>query len=112
MRTGVIFKEQQDSFSATGTGTVVDARTVPLSSFALQVAPVGNVTSWDVRLEGSLDNALFTTLLTHTNLSPGSGQIVVTGAVLAPFLYFRTRCKSVDLGSGIRLQTHVVGKDA
>ena len=108
-RVEVIYKSRSDTYTTAANGVTVDCRTIPLSSFSLQVSPTGNVTAWNVRLEGSLDNLTFITLLTHTEAT-GSGEVLVTGSVLAPYLYFRSRCATITLGSGTNVIATVVGK--
>jgi filamentous hemagglutinin len=69
---------------------------------SLQVTKTGAVTSWDVRLEGSLDGTTFTQLVQHTNVS-GDG-VTVAGAA-PPFVvnYVRLRCAAIVLGGGTKI---------
>lgn len=72
--------------------------------YTLQVVATGAVTIWDVRLEGSIDNINFVTILTHTNAT-GSGAAVTT---TTPYLarYIRTRCAGLTLGAGTNVIAH------
>lgn len=94
-------------------GTIANDQTVPfyfpMKTFSIQVVPTGVVTSWDVRLEGSLDGVKFDTILTHTNSSPGADKLVVSGATLAPVLYFRSRCEALVLDEGTDIVVSILG---
>ena len=104
------FKTRADTFTATGNGTTVDASASPMSAFAVQVQATGVVTSWDVRLEGSLNNTTFTTILTHTNVT-GDGVTLWTGTLEAPALYFRSRAAGLVLGGGTNIVVTILGQN-
>lgn len=107
-----------DTFTATGNGATqgnpitnlqLSSFFFPMSSFSIQVVPTGAVTSWNVVLEGSLNGVNFDTILTHTNVSPGSGKLVVSGTAQFPVLYFRSRCTALALGAGTDIVVNVLG---
>lgn len=70
--------EQAHQFSATGTHTVVDMSTGPMSSFGLQAKLGAAVTAWTLLLEGTIDGTNWDTILTHTNVTPGDGKMIWT----------------------------------
>ena len=74
--------------------------------FTVMVVQTGTVTAWDCRLEGSLDNTNFTTLITHTN-ADGSGVIKFSST--CPCRYFRARCASITLGAGTNVVVTIFG---
>lgn len=104
------FKTRSDTFTTTANGTTVDVSTSPLSAFAVSVKQTGTVTSWDVRLEGSLNNSEFTSILTHTNVT-GDGVVLWTGTLEAPTLYFRSRCAGIVLGAGTNVVVTILGQN-
>ena len=100
---------RSDSFSATGTGVVINVTNSPTKSYAIQVDNVGGVASvWDVRLEGSIDSGTFTTILTHTNTT-GDGVVLFSGAALYPALYFRSRVAGLTLGLASNIVVNILG---
>lgn len=103
------FKTTSDTFTTTANGTTVDCTAQPVKQFSLQVTKTGTVTSWDVRLEGSLDGVTFTTILTHTNVSPGDTLTTFNGASAYPVLYFRARCAGLIIGAGTNIIATVLG---
>lgn len=104
------FKTRADIYTTTANGTTVDASLAPQKYFSLGCKATGAVTSWTVVLEGSLDNANFTTILTHSNVTPADGQIISSGTTASPMLYFRTRATAVTLGSGTNVICTLVGQ--
>lgn len=71
-----------------------------LSKFSLQVNNSGAAANWTVILEGSNDNITWTTLLTHTDVAPGNGQIVFPAAGISTLVqYLRVR-RTADGGGG------------
>lgn len=104
-----LFKTRSDTFTSTTNGTTVDVSGAPLKFFSVQVKMTGSVTSWDVRLEGSLNNTQFTQILQHTNATPGDGLITFSGASTAPVLYFRSRASGLILGAGTNIVVTVLG---
>jgi hypothetical protein len=107
---GKAFKTRSDTFAATGNGTTVDASANPLKHFGLQVKGTGAAaTAWTVVLEGSLDNANWTTILTHQNGTDADGSTKWTGTQDAPCLYVRTRCTALTLGGATNVVATLVG---
>lgn len=103
------FSTRADTFTTTANGTTVNVATTPMKFFGIQVTQTGAVTSWDVRLEGSLDNVSFSTILTHTNVT-GSGAVLWL-TTPAPSLYFRSRCSGLVLGAGTNVIATILGQD-
>jgi hypothetical protein len=98
---------RSDVFTATGNGVTVDVSAQGMSRFAMQAKATGAVTSWTVLFEVSLDGTNWVTLLTLTNVE--DGQIVYTGAVFHPSLFFRSRCSAITLGGGTNVTVTIVG---
>jgi hypothetical protein len=72
----------------------------PFSTYALQVKGTGAApTSWSVTLEGSLDNANWTTIITHS-ATDGSTQFDTNGK---PVLFVRVNVGSLSLGSATNI---------
>lgn len=103
------YATRSDTFTTTSSGTTVDRSTSPLKSFTVAVKATGSVTSWTVALECSLDNTNFTTVLTHTSVTPGDGQAMFGGTSLTPCLYFRSRCTAITLGAGTNVVATILG---
>lgn len=104
------FSTRSDTFTVPGNGTTVDTSTKPCSEYAIQVTGTGgSATSWNVLLEGSLNNNGFTQILQHTN-AIGNAVIVFSGATLYPALYFRSRCVDLVLGVATNIVTVILGK--
>jgi len=104
------FKTRVDTFTTTANGTTVDVSASPMSAFTVQVKATGSVTSWDVRVEGSLNNSEFTTILSHTNVT-GDGVVLWTGALEAPTMYFRSRAAGLVLGAGTNIVVTILGQN-
>lgn len=102
------FSSRSDTFVVAGSGTTVNVQTKPMKNFSISVVQTGTVTSWDVRLEGSLDNVNFTQILQHTNVT-GSGTTVFSGASVSPSLRFRARCAAIVLGTGTNIIATILG---
>jgi hypothetical protein len=104
------FATRSDTYTTTSSGTTVDTHTSPLTSFAIQVKGTGaSATSWNVVLEGSLDNAEFTTILTHKT-NTGDGACMWSGSVLSPVLYFRSRVTALTLGPATNIVVTILGQ--
>lgn len=104
------FSTRSDTFTATGNGVTVDRTTSPLDAYAVQVKGTGAAaTTWDVRLEGSLDGTNFSQILQHTTTT-GDGAVVWIGASTAPSLYFRSRVAGLVLGSATNIVVTILGK--
>lgn len=98
----------EETFTSLTTGQAIKVglHTV-FKSFALEVEQVGGSgASWTVLLEGSLDGVNYTTILTHADEDPGSGQIIFSGAAKYPALWHRVRVLELSLGSatGIKVR--------
>lgn len=101
-------KTRSDTYTATGNGEVLDLTRAPLKSFSIQVTGTGAAaTTWDVRLEGSLDNARFSQILQHTNVT-GNGEVLWATAA-TPCLYVRSRCSGLVLGAATDIVVTIVG---
>lgn len=74
---------------------------------SLQVKGAGNPTSWDIRIEVSIDGINYSQLLAHTNVAPADGNIISTGAVLTPFRFYQVRCAGLVLGPGTGVVVNV-----
>lgn len=107
--TSPAFNTRADTFTSTTSGTTVDAHLAPVKYFTISAKATGAVTSWTIVLEGSLDNTNFTTLLTHTNVTPGDGSLITTGTSAIPMLYFRARCSAITLGGGTNVIATILG---
>lgn len=95
----VLSKLITKTFTIAQMDIVYDLSEYPMSSFSLQVKATGNVTSWNVILEGGLDGQNMTTILQHqqTNLT---GTTLFTGSLKYPCNYIRMKCVSITLGTG------------
>lgn len=103
------FKTRADTYTTTSSGTTVDASLAPVKSFTIAVKATGAVTSWSVVLECSMDNVNFSTVLTHSNVTPGDGQTLSSGTSLFPCLYFRSRSTALVLGGGTNVVATILG---
>lgn len=103
------FKTRSDTFTGTANGVAVNITTAPLSTFSIQVKGTGaGATTWDIRLEGSLDGVNFSQILQHTNTT-GDGAVLWIGASSAPSLYFRSRCAGLVLGGASNVVVTILG---
>ncbi|CAK0741517.1 hypothetical protein CCP1ISM_130011 [Azospirillaceae bacterium] len=102
------FVNQIDVYTTVTVGTTVDISTFPLKNFTFSVTPNGSVNSWSVIVEGSLDGINFTTIGSYSNPT-GTGITVFPGVNIAPCFFFRSRCTSIDLGSGTSITVTVLG---
>lgn len=108
------FATRSDTFTTAANGTTVDVSTRPCRRFGLQVKGTGAAaTAWNVVLEGSLNNAQFTTILEHNSAgefrNAADGETVYFDT-LAPWLYFRSRLVSITLGSATNVAATIVGQ--
>lgn len=98
-----------DTYTTTANGTTVDLGAgSALKNWTIQVVQTGTVTSWDIRLEGSLDGTNFDQIIAHTN-TDGSGKIKAQS--LYPVRYFRTRCAGIVLGVGTNVVANILGSE-
>lgn len=104
------FKTRSDIYTTTANGVTVDTSTSPLSTYSIQVKGTGaGATTWDIRLEGSLDGVNFSQILQHTNTT-GDGAVLWIGSSSAPSLYFRSRCAGLVLGGASNVVVTILGK--
>lgn len=99
---------RSDTFTSTTNGTTIGDGFQVFKFFSIQVTMTGAVTSWTVVLEGSLDNTNFTTILSHTNVTPGD-KLVLSTTNVVPVLYFRARCAAIVLGGGTNVVVQILG---
>lgn len=112
------FSTRSDTYTTAANGTTVDCSTKPVRRFALQVKGTGAAaTAWEVVIEGSLNNAQFTTIITHTSVADSEGEFrnAADGETLfvdtgAPWLYFRSRLVSITLSPATNVIATIVGQ--
>jgi hypothetical protein len=106
------FATRADIFTTAGNGGTIVQTSAPLQTYAIQVTGTnGAATSWDVRLEGSLDGVKFTQILQHTQVT-GDGVVVWSGTLNSPSLYFRSRVAAVVLGlSATNIVVTILGRN-
>lgn len=101
------------TFSATTTGVpktsngaaYIPASAAPFATYGIAVKGVGGtLTSWTVTLDGSLDGANWTTLITH-NATDGSTSWETTGK---PCLFIRVNVSALSLGTATSITVVVV----
>lgn len=114
MPTVPAFGTRSDTYTTAANGTTVDMSARPCRRFALQVKGTGAAASaWNVVVEGSLNNAQFTTILEHSNAgtvyNAADGETVYFDTN-APWLYFRSRLVSITLGSATNVVATIVGQ--
>lgn len=109
LSTSPAYSTRADTFTTTASGTTVNTSTSPLKSFTISVKGTGaSATTWDIRLEGSLDNVNFTQILQHTNTT-GDGVPLFSGSNFYPSLYFRSRVSGLVLGSATNVVVTILG---
>ncbi len=89
-----------NQFGAVGASQAFTVSAEKPDSFSFTVNPNGNITSWSVNFDLSIDGQNWTTLMTHTNTNPGAGKIVASGAQKFLAAYVRFNCTELVLGSG------------
>ena len=105
--TGAEVSDRSDTYTTTANGTTVDIGAgSSMKYFSIQVVQTGTVTSWDVRLEGSLDGTNFSQIVAHTN-ADGSGTVKASSVF--PVRYFRSRCAGIVLGVGTNVIAYIHG---
>ena len=93
-----IFITKTETYAATGAQDTMRVSDKPTQSYSVQVKGTGAAaTTWDVRLEGSLDSLNFTQILQHTNTT-GDGNVLFSGSSDSPALYLRIRVAGLTLG--------------
>lgn len=99
---------RSDTYAAVASGVAVNASAAPPQHYSIQVKSTTAVaTSWDVRLECSLNNIDFTQVVQHTN-TDGDG-LVKTHTTPFPCLYFRSRTAALALGTATNIVVTVLG---
>ncbi len=91
--------QSTDNYTTTGDGAIVTATSVPKQNFSFTVNPDDPASiglTWDIRLQASLDNVVFTDIGQHTNIT-GAGVLVVVSN--SPCTYYRTSCVGLVLGA-------------
>lgn len=107
--THTAFRNRTDTFTGTVTGETIALVSSPLKSFSIQVKGTGAAaTSWDVRLEGSIDGQNFSQILQHTTTT-GDGAVLYSGATLSPSLFIRTRVSGLVLGLATNIIVSILG---
>jgi len=104
------FEYRSDTYTVAGNGVAVDLTANPLGDFGLQAVQTGTVTSWDVRLEGSIDGTNYTQIVAHTNVD-GSGVVKWSGASRSPSRYMRSRAAGLVLGAGTNVIAYILGQE-
>jgi hypothetical protein len=80
----------------------------PFSTYGLQVKGTGAApTAWNVTLDGSLDNANWTTIVAHTNGTNADGATVWDTAGKAN-LFYRINVAALTLGSATDIKVSAV----
>lgn len=96
-----------DTYTTTGNGNPSSTTAQPFKAYALQVKGTGAAaTSWDVRLEGSLDGTNWQQILQH---NATDGSVVWSNANVMPCTYIRTRCAAVTLGGATNIVAKAIG---
>lgn len=96
-------------FTAVSSGGILGKVGTFKQAFSLGVKADGAGASWTVILEGSLDGVNFTTILTHTDLDPGDGQLYYSGAADFPCIFHRVRVVALSLGSATKIDVNHLG---
>lgn len=100
-------KVQDYIVTTTGVQKALPSSAAPFATYAISVKSTGTAaTAWTVALEGSLDNANWTTITTH-NTASGDGAIVwdTTGK---PVLFVRANVSALTLSPATALTIVVV----
>lgn len=105
--TQCMFATKADTYTTTANGTTIDVSARPMIAYSIEVKGTGAAaTTWDVRLEASLDNTNFSQVIAHTNADGDGVTKFFTGA---PGLYFRSRCAGLVLGGATNIVTTILG---
>lgn len=103
------FVTRADTYTGAANGTTVTLTTYPVRDMAIVVKGTGApATTWDIRLESSLDGTNFTQVLQHTNTT-GDGIVLYSGSNDYPSLYIRSRCAAVVLGGASNVVVTILG---
>jgi len=87
--------------SGVASDVTVDVSNVPVRHYSLQASESVNVGTWDVRLEGSLDNINFTQILQHVTTTNAPNSVVSSGTLSVPMPYLRLRLASIAANSTV-----------
>jgi hypothetical protein len=103
---------RSDTFTTTTSGTAVNRTTSPVKLYSLQVTGTATqvgTTTWDVRLECSLNGTTYTTVLTHAYPATADGATVSSGTANVPCLYMRSRTEAITLGTATNIVVVILG---
>jgi hypothetical protein len=106
------FGTRSDTFTVAANGTAVTRTTSPLRLFSIQATGTGTqvgTTTWDVRLECSLNGTTYTTVLTHAYPATADGATVSSGTLNVPCLYMRSRLEAITLGTATNVVVVILG---
>lgn len=107
------FFTRSDTYTGTANGTTIDCSLNPCQYFSLQVKGTGGAaTTWDVRIEGSLDGTNFdqnaASIMVNNTQADGDGAIKY--GFDKPVLYFRSRCAGLVLGAATNIVATILGR--
>lgn len=98
---------QTDTFTATGSGFTMILAGYAAKYYTLSVFPTGAVTSWDVRMEVSIDGLGWVEVAQHTNVTPGA-SIPAFSSTPKLARAARARCAGLVLGGGTNVIASIV----
>lgn len=97
-----------ETFTASGDGTTVNYSHNPVQSYSVSVKGTGaSADAWTVLVQVSLDDANWTTILTH-DASIGDGVVISSGANLYPGRYVRLQCSALTLGGATNIVAQLI----
>jgi len=101
---------RSDTFTVPASGVAITLDKA-LKSYSIQVKGTGGEpTNWTVELQGSLDGVNYAKILEHKK-STGDGEVLFSGAVLSPSLYFKSQCTSLTLGPASDIVVTILGME-
>lgn len=107
---GLASAAQSDTYAATGNGVTIDVSGSPVKFYSIQVKGTGAAaTTWDVKLEGSNDNANFQQIIQHTQVTGDGVLAFAADAIARPCRYFRSRCAALALGAASDIVVTITG---
>lgn len=107
---GPLTLSRADTFTTTANGTTVNHAGMAFKYFTVLVKGTGAAaTTWDVRLEGSLDGTNFTQIIQHTN-TDGDG-VNKPATLPTVYNYFRSRCAGLVLGTATNIIVTILGSN-
>lgn len=96
-----------DTYTAVANGSPVTLST-PMKYFGIQLTGTGaSATTWNVKLDGSLNGVTYTQLIQHTQ-ADGDGATKWLASA-SPILYMRSRVSSLNLGGATNVVVTAVG---